>query len=36
MKWDEVDLAQKLWTIPAARMKSGRTHEVPLALEALA
>lgn len=36
MRWDELDLAQKLWTIPAARMKSGRTHEVPLAPEALA
>lgn len=36
IRWDEVDLVQKLWTIPAARMKSGRTHEVPLAPEALA
>ena len=36
MKWDEVDFEQKLWTIPAARMKSGRTHEVPLAPDAMA
>ncbi|KAB2729383.1 tyrosine-type recombinase/integrase [Brucella intermedia] len=28
--WDEIDLEQKLWTIPAARMKSARDHEVPL------
>ena len=36
MTWDEVNFEQKLWTIPAARMKSGRTHEVPLAPDALA
>ena len=28
--WDEVDLGQKIWTIPAERMKSGREHRVPL------
>lgn len=36
MTWDEVNLEQKLWMIPAARMKAGRTHEVPLAPDALA
>jgi integrase len=36
MAWDELDLDQKLWTIPARRMKSARTHEVPLAPDALA
>ncbi len=36
MTWDEVNFEQKLWTIPAARMKSGRTHEVPLVPDALA
>lgn len=28
--WAEIDLAAKLWTIPAARMKSKREHRVPL------
>jgi integrase len=36
MRWREVDFSKKLWTIPASRMKGGRTHEVPLAPEALA
>ncbi|MBR1069151.1 phage integrase central domain-containing protein [Bradyrhizobium liaoningense] len=30
-KWDEIDLEQAAWTIPAARMKAGREHRVPLA-----
>jgi len=30
MKWAEVDLANKCWTISAARMKAGREHRVPL------
>lgn len=29
-RWNEIDLAAKLWTIPAARMKSGKEHRVPL------
>ena len=29
-RWDEIDLGAKLWTIPAARMKAGREHRVPL------
>lgn len=29
-KWDEIDLARKTWTIPAARMKAHREHRVPL------
>jgi integrase len=29
-RWDEINLAAKLWTIPAARMKAGREHRVPL------
>lgn len=28
--WGEVDLANKLWTIPGERMKAGRPHRVPL------
>jgi integrase len=29
-KWSEVDLQQRIWTVPASRMKAGRTHRVPL------
>jgi integrase len=38
MRWSEVDFEQKLWTIPADRMKGkeARTHEVPLAPDTLA
>jgi integrase len=36
MTWAEVDLEKKIWVIPAARMKGGRTHEVPLAPDAVA
>jgi integrase len=36
MSWSEVDLAGRLWTIPARRMKGDRAHEVPLAPDALA
>jgi integrase len=35
-KWIEIDLKAKIWTIPAARMKSGREHRVPLSKAALA
>jgi integrase len=28
--WDEIDFAAKVWTIPAARMKAGKAHRVPL------
>lgn len=28
--WDEFDLEQGIWTIPALRMKAGREHRVPL------
>jgi len=34
--WGEFDLAAKLWTIPASRMKAGREHVVPLCDRALA
>lgn len=30
MTWDEVDLQERLWTVPAERMKAGKAHEVPL------
>jgi integrase len=29
--WGEVDLQSRVWTVPAKRMKSARTHRVPLA-----
>jgi integrase len=35
-RWDEFDLDVKVWTVPAARMKAGRRHEVPLSGRALA
>ncbi|SNC74489.1 Integrase [Marinobacter sp. es.048] len=28
--WQEIDLRQKIWTVPADRMKSGKGHRVPL------
>jgi integrase len=34
--WNEFDLAARLWTIPAGRMKAGREHRVPLSAAALA
>lgn len=33
--WDELDLGARLWTIPAARMKAGREHRVPLSAAAV-
>ncbi len=35
-KWGEIDLAAKVWTVPAERMKAGREHRVPLSDAALA
>jgi integrase len=29
-KWDEVNLDEKVWTVPAARMKGGHAHRLPL------
>jgi integrase len=36
MRWDEVDLDKKVWTVPAHRMKAGREHRVPLSQRATA
>jgi integrase len=36
MRWREVDLSAKVWTVPGERMKAGRTHRVPLSPAALA
>ncbi|KQN77836.1 hypothetical protein ASF04_24015 [Duganella sp. Leaf61] len=33
--WAEIDLDEGIWTIPAARMKAGREHRVPLSTAAL-
>jgi len=35
-QWGEFDLDAGIWTIPAGRMKSGREHQVPLSVQALA
>jgi integrase len=34
-RWDEIDLAAKVWTVPAVRMKGGRPHRVPLSKPAI-
>jgi integrase len=36
MRWDELDLDQGIWTIPAARAKNKTAHKVPLSPAALA
>jgi integrase len=35
-RWEEINIAEKLWTIPAERMKAGKEHRVPLSAPALA
>lgn len=35
MTWDEVDFNEKLWTVPAERMKAAKAHEVPLSARAI-
>ena len=35
-KWDEVDFDAQVWIVPAARMKAGKEHRVPLSIRALA
>ena len=32
--WDEIDIDNQLWTIPADRMKAGKEHQVPLSTPA--
>lgn len=34
-RWSEIDLAAKVWTVPADRMKSDREHRVPLCAQAV-
>ena len=33
--WEEFDLDNALWTIPAARMKARREHVIPLPFQAV-
>lgn len=34
-RWKEIDMAEAVWTVPAARMKAGREHRVPLSPAAM-
>jgi integrase len=36
MQWSEIDLDERLWTLPPERTKNGRRHEVPLSPQAIA
>jgi integrase len=33
-RWPEIDRAQRMWTIPAGRMKGEREHRISLSEEA--
>lgn len=33
--WSEIDFDNRIWTIPAERMKAGREHRVPLSLQSI-
>jgi integrase len=35
-RWSEINLKDRVWVVPAARMKSGREHRVPLSSAAIA
>nr|WP_232629210.1 site-specific integrase [Methylobacterium sp. Leaf118] len=35
MTWNEIDMAEALWTVPGERMKGGREHRVPLTAETI-
>jgi integrase len=35
-RWSEIDMAADVWTVPAARMKAGVEHRIPLSEQALA
>ena len=35
-RWPEIDFASRTWIVPAARMKGGRVHRVPLSSAAIA
>lgn len=33
--WSEIDLVERVWHVPAERMKAGKPHQVPLSNEAI-
>ena len=35
MQWNEIDFERRLWTLPAARVKNDKPHEVPLSNAAI-
>jgi integrase len=35
-QWNEIDLAKKIWVVPAERMKAKREHRVPLSAQVIA
>src|SRR6516162_10075302 len=35
-RWGEIDKADKVWTVPAGRMKAAKAHRVPLSARAIA
>lgn len=35
-QWSEIDFKERLWTVPAERMKAGKVHRVPLSAQAVA
>jgi integrase len=35
-RWNEIDMLDKIWTVPAGRMKAHREHRVPLSPRAVA
>jgi integrase len=36
VRWAEIDLDARLWTVPASRMKAGKEHRVPISAAAMA
>jgi integrase len=34
-RWSEIDMDARVWTVPADRIKAGKTHRVPLSHEAM-
>jgi integrase len=36
VRFGEIDLKERIWTVPAARMKTGKPHRVPLSARAVA
>ena len=34
-RWSEIDMEARVWTVPADRIKAGKTHRVPLSREAM-